>query len=343
MSAQRPADSSAQPLVVVPDDINGAYAHSPELERLRTVAAVRLHAERARDEADLIERVRDAHVVLSFRPAFTRFPQAVVRAAPRLRMICISGTGVEDVDVAEATARGVAVTNVVGSANRAVAELCLALMFAVARRVPAQDRSVRRGEWAGREGIELGGKTVGILGISGISSELIPLCRALGMTVLSWSRNNDPARAAALGATAVAFDEVLERADIVSLHVRLNDQTRNLIAAPQLARMKRGALFINTARGGLVDEAALVAALESGALAGAGLDVFAQEPLPPGHPFLRMDSVVMTPVSAWNTADASQRMIRQSIDNVVGFLSGKPINVVNAAALQASPKGKGQT
>lgn len=326
MTKQREARSSGTPRLVIPDDIIGAYASSAELDRLRAAAEVTIHGTRAGDEAELMGRIRDAHVVLSFRPAFTRFPRPVLQAARELRMICISGTGTEDVDVAAATERAIAVTNVVGSANRGVAELALAFMFALARNVPAQDRSIRRGEWAGREGIELGGKVLGIIGISGISSELAPLARALGMQVVSWSRNNDPAR-------AVAFDDVLAQADIVSLHVRLNDATRNMIGAAQLARMKRGALLINTARGGLVDEPALLAALRSGQLAGTGLDVFATEPLPKDHPLLAMDNVVMTPVSAWNTADASRRMIRQSIDNVVGFLSGRPINVVNPAAL----------
>jgi D-3-phosphoglycerate dehydrogenase len=338
MASRGKAGTNGAPRVVIPDDVNGAYTASPELERLRALAQVDVHTTRPADENDLIARVREADVLLSFRPAFTRFPKPVLEASKRLRMVCISGTGVEDVDVAEATARGIAVTNVVGSANRAVAELCLALMFAVARRVPAQDRAIRRGEWAGQEGIELGGKVLGLVGISGISSELAPMAAALGMQVLSWSRNNDPARARAVGATAVSFDEVLERSDVLSLHVRLNPETRNMIGAEQLARMKRGAILLNTARGGVVNEPALLAALERGHLAGAGLDVFAAEPLPKEHPFLRMDSVVMTPVSAWNTVDASQRMIRQSVDNVVGFLSGHPINVVNPAALQATPK-----
>ena len=250
-------------------------------------------------------------------------------------MVAISGTGVEDVDVAEATARGIAVTNVVGPSNRAVAEHCLALLFAVARSIPAQDRAIRRGEWAAAQGIELGGKVLGIVGVSGISSELAPLARALGMKVISWSRNNDPARAAAIGAQAVAFDDLLASADVISLHVRLNDTTRGMIGADQFARMKRGAILINTARGGVVDESALIHALAERKIAGAGLDVFAQEPLPSGHAFVTMDNVVMTPVSAWNTVDASVRMINQSIENVVQFLSGTPINVVNPSALRS--------
>ncbi len=327
------SSSEGRPTIVIPDDINGSFAGSPELARLQAIAQVELHQDRPQDEAALAARIKDADVVLSFRPAFTRFPQQVLQAAPRLRMVCISGTGVEDVDVKVATSRGIAVANVVGSSNQAVAELCMAFMFMLARHVGRQDQIIREGGWEAQEGIELRGRTLGIIGISGISTELIRMARGIGMEVLTWSRNNDPARAKALGATAVSFDEVLSRSHVVSLHVRLNDETRNMIGAAEFATLQPGTLFINTARGGIVDELAMAAALKSGRLGGAGLDVFAETPLPAGHPLLTLDNVVMTPVSAWNTVDASQRMIGLSIDNVVGYLTGSPRNVVNSEVL----------
>jgi D-3-phosphoglycerate dehydrogenase / 2-oxoglutarate reductase len=323
-----------RPVIVIPDDINGAYRDSADLDRLREIAEVVVHGSRPQDEQDLIERTRGASTILSFRPAFTKFPVSVIRAASFLRLICISGTGVEDVDVAEATARGIAVANVVASANRAVAELCVALMFAVARAVPAQDRSIRLGGWKSWQGIELGGKTLGIIGLSGIAAELAMMARALGMRVISWSRNNDPVRAEKAGSIAVSLEELLSQADVVSLHLRLNDETRNFLDGGRLARMKPGAILINTARGGLIVEAALIDALRSGRLTGAGLDVFAVEPLAADNPLRAMDNVVMTPVSGWNTLDSSRRMISQSIDNVVKFYTGQPSNVVNAAALK---------
>ena len=320
-------------IVVIPDDINGAYAQFDGLDSLKKIAEVRIHGARPRDEAELAARVQPANAILSFRPAFTRFPATVIAAAPNLKLICISGTGVEDVDVAEASRRRIAVANVVGSANRAVAELCIAFMFAVARALPVQDRSVRSGEWKAPTGLELGGRTLGIVGLSGIAGELISMARGLGMEVLSWSRNNDPARARKAGAAAVALEELLARADVVSLHLRLNAETRNFLDAARIGRMKRGAILINTARGGLVDEAALVEALRSGHLHGAGLDVFAEEPVPAGSPLLGLDNVVMTPVSGWNTRDASRRMISASVENVVRFFEGRPQNIVNGGAL----------
>jgi D-3-phosphoglycerate dehydrogenase len=322
-----------KPVIVVPDDIGGSFKSSSSIERLKKIATVVFHEQPASSDVELIERVHGATVILSFRPAFTKFSTPILDGAPNLRMICISGTGVEDVAVSEATARKIAVANVPGPSNRAVAEHCLALLLSVARAVPAQDRAIRQGEWKAMQGIELGGKTLGIIGVSSISSELAPIARGLGMSVISWSRNNDAARAAAIGSRAVSFDELLTNADVISLHVRLNDSTRNMIGPAQFARMKRGAIVINTARGGLIDENALVHALNSGQVGGAGLDVFSHEPLPPGHPFIAMDNIVMTPVSAWSTVDASARMINQSIENVVKFLAGTPVNVVNPMAL----------
>ena len=323
-----------KPIVVAPDDIGRSFKSSPNIGRIKDIATVAFHEQRASSEDELIERIRGANVILSFRPAFTKFPKPVLEGAPNLRMICISGTGVEDVALSDATARRIAIANVPGPSNRAVAEHCLALLFAVARSVPAQDRAIRSGQWKALEGIELGGKTLGIIGVSGISSELAPLARGLNMKVISWSRNNNAARAAAIGSRAVSLDELFTTSDVISLHVRLNDATRHMIGDGQFDRMKRGAIIVNTARGGVIDETALLRALQNGQVAGAGLDVFAREPLPPSHPFLTMDNVVMTPVSAWNTLDASARMINQSIENVVQFLSGTPVNVVNPAALR---------
>ena len=317
--------------VVVPDDTAGSYARSANTRRLKDVAEVVLHDTKPADVDGLISRVRGADIILSFRPAFTRFPAAVLRACAGLRMICISGTGVEDVDVAEATARGVAVTNVVGASNQAVAEMCMALMFDVARQVSRAHNAIREGDWQGFEGIELRGKTLGILGLSAIARELAPMAAGIGMRVLSWSQNNDAERARAVGANAAPLEEVLAESDVLSLHMRLFPPLNGFLGERQFAQMKPGAILINTARGELIDEAALLAALAGGRLRGAGLDVFAQQPLPAGHPLRKHAGVVLSPFNGWNTSDASERMLRHSVDNVINFLAGTPTNVVNPA------------
>lgn len=324
-------------LVVIPDDTAGSFAKSANTARLKAVAEVVLHDTKPASVEDLAERVRGADVILSFRPAFSKFPAAVLRACERLRMVCISGTGVEDVDVAEATARGIAVANVVGASNRAVAEMCMALMFDVARQVSRASNLIREGGWQGFEGLELGGKTLGILGLSAIARNLAPLAAGIGMQVLSWSQNNDPERARAVGATAASLDKVLAESDVLSLHMRLFPQLAGFLGERQFAQMKPGAILINTARGELVNDAALLSALDSGRLRGAGLDVFAEQPLPADHALRKHPGVVLSPFNAWNTRDASERMLRQSVDNVIGFLAGQPANVVNPAYKAGQP------
>ena len=322
----------ARPHIVIPDDIANRYGGNPEeLERLRAVAELTIHNDRP-TLAQLADRIRDADIVLSFRPAFTRFPREVIEPAQRLRFLCIAGAGTEDVDVGYATSRGIAVGNVAGS-RRALVEQCIALLFAVTRRIAEQDRSIRRCEWKPLQGVEVGGKTLGIIGLSATAREFAPLARALGMEVISWSRDNDPARAAAVGAMAVELDDLLARSDVVSLHLRLYPELVGFLSRERLNRMKPGAILLNTARGELVDEVAMIEALRNGRLLGAGLDVFTQMPLPGGHPLLTLDNVVMTPSSGSNTVDSARRHLRRSIDHVLAFIHGEPVGIVNSDAL----------
>lgn len=321
-----------RPLVVIPDDVAGRYGGSPdELSVLRGLAEVVIHETRP-SQGELIERIQRADIVLSFRPAFTKFPAEVLEKCSRLRYICIAGAGVEDVDVAFATSRRIAIGNIRGN-KRAIAEFCLALMFDVARRLSEQDRAVRSGVWKALPGIELGDRTLGVVGLSAIAREFIPLARAVGMHVLSWSRDNRPERAAAVGALATDLDTLLAQSDVVSIHLRLFPELRAFFDTAKFDRMKPGAILLNTARAELVDEAALVAALKRGRLRGAALDVLSQMPLPSGHPLLDQPNVVLTPLAAWNTLDAAQRALRNSIENVISFISGKPVGIVNGARI----------
>ena len=315
--------------VVIPDDIGGSYAASPHLAKLKSLGAVEIFDDKPRNEEALADRIAEADVVVSFRPAFTRFPRQVLEKCRLLRILSTSGTSVGDIDVAAATDAGIAIANVPGAANRSVAEHCLALMLAVARNISSQDRAIRSGEWRSVEGIELSGRTLGLVGLGGIGSELSRIAANLGMTVLSWSRGNSETRAAAVGSKAVSLDQLLGQSDVVSLHLTLTPDTAGFVDVNFFKRMKAGAIFINAARGGLVDLEALSTALREGRLRGAGLDVFPTEPLPKKDRLLDTPNVVMTPVSAWNTADAADRMIGISLDNVVAFLHGTSQNVCN--------------
>jgi len=317
---------------VVPDDFPPVYQGHHELDALSPYGEVVLHGTRAADRQELIDRLRGAEAVINVR-AYSRFDAELLEALPDLRIISILGTGTDNVDLEAASRRGVVVTNTPGASTVSVAELTFALMLAASRYIPAEDRSVRKGEWRHLEGMELRGKLLGVVGLGAIGQEVASMARAFGLQVIAWSLTPDPERAGRVGARLVGFEDLLRSADVVSLHLRASERTRGLIGHRKLGMMKPGAILVNTARGALVDEAALAEALASGRLRAAGLDAFVQEPLPPESPLLRMENVVLSPHIGWVTAEASMRLRRMPVDNLIAFFEGRPTNVVNPAAL----------
>jgi D-3-phosphoglycerate dehydrogenase len=318
--------------VVVPDDFPPALTGSSAEGRLKGLGEVAIHTERGADREDeLIRRIGDADVVVNIR-AHARFTERVLQHAPRLRLISIWGTGVDNVDLEACRRRGVTVTNTPGVNADAVAEHALALMLAVQRRIPALDRDVRAGQWPRGLLVQAHGKTLGLVGLGEIGRRVAGFGRALGMTVLAWTYRGDDARAVAAGARPVALETLLGEADVVSLHMRLGDQTRGFLTAARLALMKPTAVLVNTARGALVDKAALVAALREGRLAGAGLDVFHEEPVPAGDPLLALDNVVLTPHNAGMTREVIEAGLHRAVENIERFLAGAPRDVVVAPA-----------
>jgi D-3-phosphoglycerate dehydrogenase len=251
-------------------------------------------------------------------------------AAPDLEVISVCGVGAGSfVDLAGAARRGVTVCNSPDATVNTVAEYTLALLFAAARHLAALDRDLRQGLWTqSRIGFELKGKTLGLIGLGPIGARFAELARALGMEVIAWTRRPDPARAARLGIRFAALDDLLAESDVLSLHLALTLETQGMLGAAELARVKPGAVLVNTARGGLVDERALIEALRAGRIAAAGLDVFAEEPLPPDHPLLALDNVVLSPHVAWNTPEATALLLDTAIGNLERFYAGDPINVV---------------
>ncbi len=248
-----------------------------------------------------------------------------IGAAPRLKLIQKIGVGVNTIDLAAAKQRGIPVCNLPGTNARAVAELTLGLMLSVLRRIPAFDRHLRSGIWTDtglQDGIgELGGRTVGLIGFGAIPRILAPILKAMGCSVIYTARN-------AVADPAVSYrtlDSLLAEADVVSLHLPLVPETTGIIDAAALARMKPGAILINTGRGGLVDQAALVDALASGHIAGAGLDVFETEPLPAGDPLLSLQNVVITPHIAWLTTGTFDRSFVLAAENCRRIASGAPL------------------
>jgi D-3-phosphoglycerate dehydrogenase len=240
-------------------------------------------------------------------------PTELVAQCPALRHIVFLGTGAASyMDIAALKQRGITVHTIKGYGDTAVAEHTIALMFACCRNVARMDRAVRSGQWQPLEGMQLLGKTLGVIGLGGIGREVARVAKGIGMEVIGWNRTAH----ADMPVPLMDLDTLLARSDIVSMNLVLGDETRGFLSAERIARMKPGAVFVNTARGALVDQAALLDALRSGHIAHAGLDVFHAEPLRPDHPLTGMDNVTLTAHCAFRTPEASMTLLRRAIDIV---------------------------
>ena len=276
------------------------------------------------DETGFAAQMRETEVLWHVLKPLTA---AMLAGAPRLRLIQKIGTGVNTIDLDAARARGIAVCNLPGSNAPAVAEMTLLLMLAALRRLPLLDRATRAGRgWALDAALqdgfaELGGRTVGLVGYGAVPRALAPVLGALGCPILYTARTEKPD---AIGDWR-PLPDLLAEADVVSLHVPLTAATERMIDAAALARMRPGAVLVNTARGGLIDQPALVAALASGRLGAAGLDVFAEEPPAPHEALLRLDSVVLAPHVAWLTAGTFDRSFARAAENCRRLRDGRDL------------------
>lgn len=294
--------------------------------RLEALGELSVHYGRPADDDAYAALIAPAHAII----LGWDLPAAVMRAAPDLEVIAFTGIGAANfVDLDEARRRGITVTNTPGYADETVAEHAIGLMLAVARRIARLDRDTRAGGWnKGLKAFDLKGKTLGLVGLGGIGARTAELARAFGMDVIAWTRAPDPARAERHGVRFTDLDALLAESDVISLHLALTPETAGLIDAGRLRRTKPGAVLVNTARGELVDEDALADLLEKSHLAGAGLDVFGEEPLPADHPFRQLENVVVTPHTGFNTPEATEAIIDIAIASLEAYYRGEPINVV---------------
>jgi phosphoglycerate dehydrogenase-like enzyme len=297
--------------VAIPDDAPPVLASSAAWRTLSARAQLDYYDTLPGSEDRLIERIAPADAVLNIR-ASSRFTEAVLAACPRLRLISIWGTGTDHVDLAAAERRGIAVANTPGVSAVSIAEHTLALLLAVARRIPAADAATRRGEWPRGQSVELHGKTCGIVGLGAIGRQFARLATGLGMRAIGWTVHPR----AVEGVAMVELEELYRTADVVSVHLRLSPLTENFVGAAQFALMKPGAILLNTARGAIVNEGALLEALATQRIGGAGLDVFTHEPLPVGHALAAMPNTVLTPHCAGITPEALEAGLRMAVENI---------------------------
>jgi D-3-phosphoglycerate dehydrogenase len=297
--------------VCVPDDAPPVLAFSSAWKDLNARARVSYHDSLPPSEDDLIRRIGAAEVVLNIRSS-VKFTERVFVSCPGLRIVSVWGTGTDHVDLAAAARYGIAVANTPGVAASAVAEHTLALLLAAARRIPQMDAAVRRGEWPRGHSTDLRGKTCGVIGLGAIGREFARLAAGIGMRVIAWTMHPR----AIDGIEMVKLDDLYRASDVVSLHLRLSEQTRGFVGAAQLALMKPEAILVNTARGGIVDEAALRDALGAGRLRAAALDVFSAEPLPPDHAWANVPNVVLTPHCAGISPEVMEAGLRMAVENI---------------------------
>lgn len=316
-----------RPRIVIPGDAPVMIGDSPHLDRLREIADVELHRDRPADEAEQLQRVIGADILLNSR-GLLHWPDHLLRQLPSVKLIALCAIGTDCIDLATAHEMGMTVCNVPGRTASVVAEHAFCLLLGLSRRVGRMTELMKAGQWPHEIAFSLEGKTLGIIGTGQIGCEMIRRARAFGMKVVAWSFNPDETKARKLGFTYADMDTVLRESDALSIHVKLTDDSRGLIGKRELALTKQGCLLINTARGAVLDHAAVVDGLNSGHLGGAGLDVFSTEPLTADDPILKCEQVVLTPHAADQVPEGIDALTAGCVENVLSFLGGKPINVV---------------
>ena len=313
--------------IVVPGDDPAQIAGSPHLEKLKPYGDVDLYTDRPQSPEEKIRRVRDAAIIMNTRGVVT-WGAEDFKQLSKLKMITSCSIGTDMFDLEAAKAQGIIICNQPGRTAPVVAEHMFGLMFAAAKRAAFMTAGLKAGKWIRMDNVFLQGKVLGIVGTGSIGAEMARLGRAIGMEVIAWTFNPSPDRADKCGVRFVALDELLRIADVVSLHVRLTDESRGMIDAEALSKMKKGAILLNGARGAVVDTPALVAALASGHLGGAGIDVYDQEPVRADHPLLACEQVVLTPHCADMTPEGVDLLNSGAVKNVLAYLKEKPINRV---------------
>ena len=318
------------------EDFQGAAASLPCMETLRARGEVIAFRQHVPSEDELIDGLKEMHILIPIRDR-TRLSARVLDALPNLEMISQTGGISTHLDLGAATRRGIIVCTSPGSGQSTV-ELTFALMLALMRQIPREHQAMREGRWQTGFGVGLYGKTLGIIGLGRIGTQVARIAQAFGMRVLATGFTLTSARALAVGVQMASLEDLLARSDIVSLHLRLSERSSKLIGQQELRLMKPTAYLINTARGPLVDEVALIEALQQRRIAGAGLDVFEQEPVDPGNPLLHLDNVVLTPHIGFVTRESYALLVGGAVDNILNYLDGNPTNVSNPEALLQRPQ-----
>ena len=323
--------------IVVCDDIDGAFQRSGELARLDE-GALKVYNTVAETRATILERLRDTQVAIEIRDR-TVFDRETLNALPELRLIAVTA-GPHRIDIKAATDLGIVVAMTPAVSFASIAEYVFGLVIALARGIVPADLALRQRRWDPVPGLELEGKTLGILGLGRTGTAVAKCAPAFGLRVIAWGPTLTPERAGVSGARMVSEEELFRTSDILSVHLRRSEMSHQFVNATRLALMNPSALLVDISWAGIVDRAALAAALRSDRLGGAVLDLCDDGPVDMHDPILDAPRTVLTPHVAWRTAESYQRFARAVVDNVLGFIKGNPVNVLNADALKSQRQSR---
>jgi phosphoglycerate dehydrogenase-like enzyme len=329
--------------VAVLDDYEGLASKVPAYGELKKRANVEILTRRLATDEELGATLKDVDAILLVRER-TYFKERELALASALKFISQMGQTTAHLDLSTATRRGIRISGTPGDSGVSTIELTFGLIFALMRHIPQVNRGMHEGIWPGIPGSNIEGKTLGVFGLGRIGKEVTRLGQAFRMKVLAAGKTLTDERARQAGAVKVSLEDLFKESDVVSIHVKLNQETRGMIGERELSLMKPGAVLINTGRGPIVSEAALIGALEKGQLAGAGLDVFDQEPLPSDHPLRRFDNVVLLSHRGYATVEILQQRYELAMRNIMAFMDGKPLKLLNPEVIESdepSPGGEG--
>ncbi|MEE4576088.1 D-2-hydroxyacid dehydrogenase family protein [Pseudomonas alliivorans] len=311
--------------IAVLDDWQNVASNVVDWSPLRSIGEVSFLHEFPADTVVMVQRLRDFDVICVMRER-TLFDEALLSQLPRLKLLTTGGMRNAAIDVAAAKRLNITVCGT-DSYKHAAPELTWALIMGITRNLVAEVNSLRAGHWQVGLGSDLHGKTLGILGLGSIGKWIARYGQAFGMKVIAWSQNLTPEAAAECGVTYVSKQALFEQSDVLSVHLVLSDRSRGLVDAEALGRMKPGAFIVNTSRGPIIDEAAMIETLQQRRIAGAALDVFDVEPLPENHPFRTLDNVLATPHIGYVTENNYQTFYGRMIENIQAWHAGSPIRV----------------
>lgn len=312
--------------VAILDDYQGVALSMADWPSLGAGVSVHPFHEGLGREDDIAERLRNFDVVVAMRER-TPFPGSLIERLPNLKLLVTTGRRNAAIDVSAAMARGIVVCGT-STLSTPPVELTWGLILSLARSIPHESAAMRTGAWQSTIGVGLHGKTLGVVGLGRLGTDVARIGKAFGMQVLAWSQNLTRDRTDAAGVELVEKDDLFRRADVVTVHLVLGDRTRGIVGERELALMKPTALLVNTARGPIVDEHALIHALRHSVMAGAGLDVFDEEPLPADHPLRRLERVLLTPHLGYVTSENYRLAYGEAVEDIRAFLAGTPVRVI---------------